>query len=136
MGLPGPPQRTELAYLAALVDRSGGFCASQQSATIAIKLSAPPELRQWLLLRFGGHQSQTSWILGRQADLHYVATGIAPFLVVKRRAGAAFVELLEHCARRPSYHGSADWRAERDRLKAEVRRSSAAPVPPARGARA
>lgn len=121
MGLPGPPQQTELAYLAALIDRSGTFCASANSGTVGIKITAPPALRNWLVMRFGGADSSRAWTLSRQADVRYVATGVLPYLVVKRRAGAAFLLLLEHMATREHYHGTAEWRAERDRLKADVR---------------
>lgn len=133
--LPGPPQQTELAYLAALVDRSGTFCASANSSTVAIKVTAPPALRLWLMVRFGGIDGPRSWQLSRQADLRYVATGIAPYLVVKRGAGTAFLDLLAHLATRESYHGTADWRAERDRLKGEVRSRLSRPPSAARAAR-
>lgn len=126
MGLPGLPSQTDLAYLAGLIDGCGTFACAEKSSTIGLKISAPPRLRNWLVLRFGGYDTARAWWLTRQADLRYVVTGVAPYLVRKRAPAQTFLVLLGHLATRESYHGTAEWRAERERLKAACRRAAAA----------
>jgi hypothetical protein len=124
--LPGVPQHSDFAYLAALLDR-GGFCARAKSSTVGLKVVAPPKVRNWLVMRFGGQDTTRAWWLTRQADVRYVLTRVRPYLVVRGRAAGAMIELIDHLASRESYHGDPEWRRERDRLKGAVRAASDAP---------
>lgn len=119
--MPGVPQRTDFAFLAGLLDRGGGFCASERSSTIGLKVVAPPKLRIWLVMRFGGSDTTRAWWLTRHADLRYVLTQVRPFLVARERAAAAMIDLIDHMDSRESYHGDAAWRKRRDQLKGVVR---------------
>lgn len=123
--LPGPPQQVELAYLAGLVDRSGGFTASRPN-TIGLKVTCSPALRRWLLMRFGGFDTSRCWWLTRRADLAYVITHMRPFLVVRGGQAEAMSTLLDHLNGRDDYHGSPEWRRKRVELMSAVRARSPA----------
>lgn len=130
--LPGPPQQVEIAYLAGLIDRGGGFTASRPNA-VGLKLVCSRPLRQWLVMRFGGSDTARSWWLTRQANLLFLLPRVLPYLVVRTDECKAMIALLEHTAERGSYHGDAAWRQRRDDLMGAVR--AARPVRPARSAR-
>lgn len=117
--LPGLAQQVELAYLAGLLDRAGGFNAAKPN-TIGLRLTVDDELGEWLLLRFGGTLSGRTWWLTRQADLAVVLAGVEPFLVARRARCAALRALVAHLRARTSYHGTPEWRERRSQLMRAV----------------
>lgn len=117
--LPGPPEQAEIAYLAGLLDRSGGFVATP--AVVGLKIVAPPALRNWLVLRFGGSDSTRAWTLTRQADLNFLLPRLRSYLVTRVDECEAMLALLEHLAAREGYHGDDAWRQRRADLIAAVR---------------
>lgn len=118
--LPGPPQQTELAYLAGLVDRAGGFMASRPNA-IGLKIVCGPTLRNWLVMRFGGHDSSRAWTVTRQADLGFLLPRLLPYLVTRSAECSAMIALVGHVSSRPTYRPDQDWKTERTRLMDAVR---------------
>lgn len=117
--LPGPPEQTEIAYLAGLVDRGGGFVVSER--VVGLKVVAAPALRNWLVLRFGGHDSTRAWTLTRQANVAFLLPRLLPYLVARADECKAMMELVSHCQARGGYHGTDEWRRRRDDLIAAVR---------------
>jgi hypothetical protein len=114
--LPGLPARTDFAYLAALLDR-GGLTAAH---SIGIKIVGDEPLTAWLRSRFGGRCTGRTWWLTRQADLLVVIVNVVPHMKVRREQAQAMGELLHHARARARYHGDAEWRAERERLRSAV----------------
>lgn len=121
--LPGPPQQTELAFLAGLLER-GGFIATRPNM-VGIKITGSEALVDWLAVRFGGRASGRTWWLLRQADVLFVAQQVRPYLVTAISTCEAMCGLLEHTRARELYHGDDEWRTERDRLLRAVARSRA-----------
>lgn len=105
----------ELAYLAALLDRSGSFTASRTNA-IGIRVTGPAELRRWLVLRFGGYDTTRAWCLERQADLAFLLPRLRPFLVIRTDECVAMEMLVTYMGGRESYHGDQEWRTGRQQL--------------------
>lgn len=118
--LPGPPEQVEVAYLAGLIDRGGGFTASTPN-TVGLKLVCRRPLRHWLVLRFGGSDTTRAWWLTRQANLLFLLPRVEPYLVVRADECRAMIALLEHVSSRSTYNGDDDWRQRRDELMAAVR---------------
>lgn len=78
--LPGVPMREELAYLAGLIDKAGGIVTTRSGA-VRFQIRCAPEVREWLVTRFGGYVSGDHWCLSTQADVLYVATRVRGYTV-------------------------------------------------------
>lgn len=117
--IPGLPTQAELAYLAGLLDRGGGFTES------GLKIVGPPALRHWLSARFGGTESGGAWLLRRQADLLFLVPRVRPYLTTRIAESEALHLVLLNLRDRGSYDGDAPWREERARLRGAVRAARA-----------
>lgn len=124
--LPGLPQQTDLAYLAGLVDRGGGFVTRPPG----LKIRAAPALRSRLLQRFGGteHSASGTWTLSQTATLTYLLPALSPFVIARQLELEAMIQLLAHHTSRPNYHGDEEWRERREQLRAAVRGPGARPA--------
>jgi len=131
--LPGLPEQVEIAYLAGLIDRGGGFTASRPNA-VGLKIVCTRPLRHWLVLRFGGSDTTRVWWLTRQADLLFLLPRVLPYLVVRTDECKAMIALLEHVSARASYNGDAEWRQRREDLMGAVRAARRPQAMSARGA--
>lgn len=116
--IPGPPEQVEIAYLAGLIDRGGGFTASRPNA-VGLKIVCTPALRDWLGMRFGGSGTR-AWWLTRQANLLFLLPRVLPYLVVRADECRAMIALLEHVSDRGGDRDEA-WRQRRDDLMGAVR---------------
>lgn len=123
--IPGPPEQVEIAYLAGLIDRGGGFTASRPNA-VGLKIVCQRPLRHWLAMRFGGSDTVRAWWLTRQSNLLFLLPRVLPYLVVRSDECRAMIALLEHVSAREAERDDA-WRQRRDDLMGAVR--AARPVP-------
>lgn len=115
--LPGLPQQTELAYLAGLLDRSGGIVRDPAG----LKLVVSEKLRSWLLVRFGGFETAAgAWWLTQQATLLYLLPQVRRYAVPRGPQLEALEALVAHSANRERYHGDDEWRQRRDQLREAV----------------
>lgn len=122
--LPGPPQQTDLAYLAALLDRGALLCARDNSLGLRVTGSVP--LRHWLSSRFGGWTSGRTWHQTHQSTVRYLLMAVRPYVVVRSHELEAMMVLLDHLANRGDYRGDVEWQAERTRLIGRVGAARAA----------
>lgn len=117
--IPGLPTQAELAYLAGLLDRGGGFTASQPGS-IGLKIVGDEVLRHWLLARFGGSESAGAWVLRRQADLDFLLPRLLPYLTTRVAECDALRRLVDYLIHRDSYTPGAGWHDDCRRLMRAV----------------